>query len=72
MKTRLATAALLIASASAGSAADMAVKAPSYLSPVRAFSWSGFYAGVHIGYGWAQTTGPHAEFLKIPHLSLAI
>jgi outer membrane immunogenic protein len=53
MKATLAAAALLIATASAGSAADMAVKTP-YMAAPPAFSWSGFYLGVHAGYNWSS------------------
>lgn len=39
----------------AGSAADLAVKAPSYISPASVWSWSGFYIGAHAGAGWGTT-----------------
>jgi outer membrane immunogenic protein len=35
----------------AASAADLAVKAMPYAAPVRVFSWTGCYAGVHAGAG---------------------
>jgi opacity protein-like surface antigen len=37
-------------------AADIAVKAPAYQTPVApAFSWTGFYFGGHFGYIWGRT-----------------
>jgi outer membrane immunogenic protein len=55
MKTTLAAAAaILIASTAAGSAADLAVKAP-YIAPTSVWSWTGFYIGGHVGAGWGTT-----------------
>src|SRR5690348_5849839 len=45
---------------SLSSAADLprpAYKAPQYLNPAPAFSWTGFYIGPHIGYGWSRFSG---------------
>ncbi|HXD45082.1 MAG TPA: outer membrane protein [Pseudolabrys sp.] len=45
---------------SLGSAADLprpAYKAPQYLSPAPVFSWTGFYIGPHVGYGWSRFSG---------------
>jgi outer membrane immunogenic protein len=53
MKTTLAAAAVLIAATTAGSAADLAVKAPYVAGPV--WSWTGFYIGGHVGAGWGTT-----------------
>jgi outer membrane immunogenic protein len=54
-KTTLATAAaILIATTAAGSAADMAVKAP-YAAPAPIYNWTGFYIGGHVGGGWGTT-----------------
>lgn len=55
MKTTLAAAAaILIASTAAGSAADLATKAP-YMAPASAWNWTGFYVGGHVGAGWGTT-----------------
>ena len=35
-------------------AADLPVKAPPVPAAVAAFTWSGFYVGGHVGYGWAR------------------
>lgn len=56
MKTTLAvSAAILLAATAAASAADLAVKAPSYLSPAPVANWTGFYLGAHAGAGWGTT-----------------
>jgi outer membrane immunogenic protein len=34
-------------------AADLPTKAPNYIAPAPAWSWTGFYAGLNGGYGWA-------------------
>lgn len=41
-------------------AADMNVKAPLYKAPpmVPVFSWTGWYIGGNIGYGWGEGTSP--------------
>ena len=36
----------------AANAADMPVKAPPRTAAAAVFSWTGFYAGIHGGYGW--------------------
>lgn len=46
-------AALLSSAALPAIAADMPVKAP-YVAPV-AYDWTGFYLGIHGGYGWTDT-----------------
>src|SRR5262249_29538356 len=49
---RLCVAGAVLTSVLAGSAmaADLPLKAPGYAAPL---SWTGFYIGVHGGYGWA-------------------
>ncbi len=55
MKWTLAAAAgVLLASTIAGSAADMAVKAPVVVPPP-VWTWTGFYLGAHVGAGWGTT-----------------
>jgi outer membrane immunogenic protein len=48
-KFLLATAALVLASVTPGSAADLPVKAPPMPAPV--FTWTGFYVGGNAGWG---------------------
>jgi outer membrane immunogenic protein len=55
MKTKLAAAALLLASTSLSFAADLAVKAP--YAPAAVWSWTGFYLGGHVGAGWGTDEG---------------
>ncbi|MBR0776050.1 porin family protein [Bradyrhizobium diazoefficiens] len=54
MKTKIAAAAILLASTSLSFAADLAVKAP-YAAPAPVWSWTGFYLGGHVGAGWGTT-----------------
>ncbi len=54
----IATLAVVVASAGAAGAADLAVKAPVYKAPPVILSdWSGFYIGINGGYGWGDTSG---------------
>src|SRR5216683_213363 len=51
----LAATALSVLAGSSAYAADMPTKAyPSYISPAPIMTWTGFYAGVNAGYGWAN------------------
>jgi outer membrane immunogenic protein len=47
------------------SAADMAVKSP-YVEAPRAFSWSGFYLGLHAGYGWGSNEWDFLGVVELP------
>jgi opacity protein-like surface antigen len=61
--------AALVASAGAAGAADLAVKAPVYKAPPVILSdWSGFYLGVHGGYGSGDMSfdSPFAELSGKP------
>jgi outer membrane immunogenic protein len=49
----LATAALVLVSATPGLAADLPVKAPPMAAPV--FTWTGLYVGGNGGWGWGQS-----------------
>jgi outer membrane immunogenic protein len=60
---KLALAILIFALSTAGaSAADMAVKAPPMAAPV-IYSWTGFYIGGNVGYGWGQANN---NFVPLP------
>lgn len=67
MKTKLAIAAILLASTSIASAADMAMKAP-YAAPAAVWNWTGFYVGANAGGGWGttETTLASAGGLPVP------
>lgn len=54
MKLRLA-AALLVLSASTALAADLTYEPAPVAAPIEVFNWTGFYVGVHGGYGWGST-----------------
>ena len=54
MKLRLA-AALLVLSASTALAADLTYEPAPVAAPIEVFNWTGFYVGVHGGYGWGHT-----------------
>ncbi|WP_084804876.1 outer membrane beta-barrel protein [Bradyrhizobium sp. NAS80.1] len=73
MKTKLAAAALLLASTSLSFAADLATKAPLY-APAAVWSWTGFYLGAHAGAGWGTTESTLTGFAGLlpPGTSFAI
>lgn len=52
MKKVILAAAFAVVSATTVYAADMPAKAPVYVAPV--WNWTGFYAGLHLGYGWGD------------------
>lgn len=54
MKKLILAAALVAGTSAAASAADLPVKAP-VLAPAPVLSWTGFYLGAHIGYGWGES-----------------
>jgi len=66
MKHLLATAALIAVSAPAAYAAALPSRQPA-LPPISTaapvLTWSGFYAGVNAGYGWADATASGNTFL---------
>jgi outer membrane immunogenic protein len=66
MKKLLATAAVFALMAGSAQAADLALRRAPAAAPaayVMPFSWSGFYIGAHIGYGWGDGD---ASFLGVP------
>jgi outer membrane immunogenic protein len=52
----------------AASAADMPMKSP-YVAALPAFSWSGFYVGVHAGYNWGSNNWTPGGVVEDPLLS---
>jgi len=55
MRKLLTTAAFLAVAITSASAADLAYKAPPpIVAPV--WSWTGFYAGLHVGGGWSDSS----------------
>lgn len=54
MKKIIVATLAVLGTASIATAADMAVKAPP-MAPAPATDWSGFYIGVHGGWGWNGT-----------------
>jgi outer membrane immunogenic protein len=50
----------------AASAADLPLKSPSYVAPTPVFTWSGFYAGVHGGYGWGSNNWNSRGIFEAP------
>src|ERR1700676_5693639 len=45
---------LALIAAGGAKAADLPVKAPRMVAAAPAFSWSGCYAGAHLGWGWGR------------------
>jgi outer membrane immunogenic protein len=63
--TIAAAAALWLAAARASSAADLAPTAPPAVG-AEIFSWSGFYFGLHAGYGSGTTPWTQRGFVEFP------
>lgn len=63
-KLLVRTLAIAALSASPAIAADMPVKAPPRLAIESTFSWTGFYVGAHVGYGWGEIIESTAVELK--------
>ncbi|QCK86262.1 porin family protein [Phreatobacter aquaticus] len=59
MRRILLSAASALALVTGAQAADLGVRRVEVPSAIMAsgFSWTGFYAGVHAGYGWGRSTG---------------
>ena len=57
MKKFLGCVALSVFLPASAMAADLAARMPVKAPPVAAtvFSWSGFYIGGHVGYGWGRS-----------------
>jgi outer membrane immunogenic protein len=56
------TSAVAIAISGAAEAADMAVKGAPYAPPAPlVYSWTGCYAGAHVGWGWGHSTFSDGE-----------
>src|ERR1700733_291282 len=53
MKIAIGIAAVAVLAGTPALAADMAVKAPPPVA-APAYSWTGFYVGANIGYGWGN------------------
>lgn len=53
----LVAAAIGLLSVGTASAADLPTKAPMMVSQVNSFSWTGFYLGANVGYGWGKFDG---------------
>src|SRR5262245_17141507 len=64
--TKLGLAVVMLASVSAVSEAADAPRGPGYRPPpppIPFFSWTGFYAGAHVGVGWSDGDGGGSGFL---------
>jgi outer membrane immunogenic protein len=57
--------AALLGTTAAAHAADLTVAPEAIAAPAPAFSWTGFYAGVHAGYGWADLDTFYSENLGV-------
>ena len=59
-KLFLATTAFVVLAATSAGAADMTAR-PAYAAPPPAYSWSGFYIGGNVGYGWGTAKDDATE-----------
>jgi outer membrane immunogenic protein len=59
-----ATLAVALSGVQVAVAADLPVAAPSYKAPpaIAPSSWTGFYVGGNVGYGWGRSTDPAISF----------
>jgi len=57
-----------IAITQVASAADLPQKAPPYTPPPPIYSWTGFYIGGHVGYGWGSLNGDTAHTVRVPSI----
>jgi outer membrane immunogenic protein len=55
VKRLVIAATIIVAGIANAMAADMPVKAPA-LAPMTVYSWTGFYVGGNVGYGWGQAS----------------
>ena len=62
----LAAAAIVFGGVHVASAADMAVKAPMAPPVIATWSWTGFYVGIHGGYGWGRESDIDNVAVGIP------
>jgi outer membrane immunogenic protein len=72
MKNKILAAAFVsLASCTAAFAADLPARSEPYApapmaAPVQGYNWSGFYAGLHAGYGWGTHRRGASNLLKGP------
>jgi outer membrane immunogenic protein len=68
--TRNAPSRQLPPATSSAMAADFPVKG-HYVEPPQAFSWSGFYLGLHAGYGWGSNDWSRSSFNEFPAVTIS-
>jgi outer membrane immunogenic protein len=57
---------IMVFVAQGANAADLPSKAPAYVQPLPAYSWTGFYAGLNIGYGAGRSSLSYSTFSLTP------